>query len=230
MKTTGKGLIASGVLVAVMAVISAWGWLGTPDGAQIAVHWNASGEPDRYGGKLEAFTLMPVLAVLLSAIFAAAPLIDPRGHNLARSGPVLLAIWIGTLLLLTAVQAVLTLGALGLIDSQGEGAPRLVLLAACILIAVLGNVLGKARPNWFVGVRTPWTLSSDKAWDITHRGAGRGFVISALAGGAALGLGSTVIGVSVLTGLLLATVGACVVLSFFVWRSDPERETFNEPA
>ena len=223
-----KGALASVGFVAVMAALSAWGWLATPPGAEVPVHWNAAGEADRYGGKVEAFALMPGLAIVLSVMFAAAPLIDPRGRNLAKSGSVLLTAWIGTLAVLTAAQAALTLSAVGILDTEGEGAPRLVLLAVSILMVVIGNVLGKARPNWFVGVRTPWTLSSDKAWDAAHRLAGRGFVVSGLLGGAAVALAPLSWGLIVLLGGIGFTAIASVALSFVVWRSDPDRETFSE--
>ncbi|MCR9127940.1 MAG: SdpI family protein [Alphaproteobacteria bacterium] len=223
-----RGLIASAAFIAVMAGLSAWGWLATPAGAEFPVHWNAAGEPDRYGGKLEAFALLPGLAILMSVIFAAAPLIDPRGRNLAQSGSVLLTVWIGTLGVLAAGQAALTLVAVGVIAPEGELAPRLVLLAVCALLVVLGNALGKARPNWFVGVRTPWTLSSDKAWDVTHRWAGRGFVASGLIGGAALLLAPVPAGLAVFFALIAVTAVGSIALSFLVWRSDPDRETYSD--
>jgi uncharacterized membrane protein len=223
-----KGLIASAIFIAVMAGLSAWGWLATPTGAEFPVHWNAAGEPDRYGGKLEAFALLPGLAIVMSAIFAAAPLIDPRGRNLAQSGSVLLTVWIGTLGVLAAGQAALTLVAVGVIAPEGQLAPRLVLLSVCALLVVLGNALGKARPNWFVGVRTPWTLSSDKAWDVTHRWAGRGFVASGLLGGAAIALAPVPAGLTVFFALIAVTAVGSIALSFLVWRSDPDRETYSD--
>lgn len=223
-----RGLLISIAITAAMAALSAWGWLATPDGVEIPVHWNAAGEPDRYGGKVEAFLLMPGLAVLLSALFAAAPLIDPRGRNLARSGSVLLTVWIGTLAVLCAAQAALTLVAVGVVDAHGEAAPRLIVLAVCAVLIGLGNALGKARPNWFVGFRTPWTLSSDKAWDVTHRWAGRGFVAAGLLGGAAMLFAPMEVGVGVFLALVLGVAAGATLVSFLVWRSDPDREIYSE--
>lgn len=223
-----KGITISAAALAVMAGLSAWGWLATPPGAEIAVHWNAAGEPDRYGGKAEAFLLLPGLALVMSAIFCAAPYIDPRGRNLANSGSVLLTVWIGALAVLAAGQAALTLTAVGVLSPEGQTGPRAILLAVCVLMVVLGNVLGKARPNWFVGVRTPWTLSSDRAWDATHRWAGRGLVASGLIGAAAILLAPVPAGLAVFFTLLGVTVVGSVGLSFLVWRSDPDRETYSE--
>lgn len=225
-----KASAAAVGLIAVIAAFSAWGWLATPERAEIAVHWNAAGEADRYGGKLEAFALLPGLAVVLSALLWLAPRIDPRGRNLARSGLVLVTVWLGTLAVLAAAQAAVTLTAVGVFSPDGGAITLLIGLSACALIAGLGNVLGKARPNWFVGVRTPWTLSSDRSWDATHRWAGRGFVVSGLAGAVAILLAPSEIGFAVFVGGVLATGLGAVLLSYFVWRSDPDRETFNEQA
>lgn len=226
--TLKAGAAAAG-LVAVIAGFSAWGWLATPAGADIPVHWDATGAPDRYGGKAEAFLLTPAIAVALSLILLAAPHIDPRGRNLARSGAVLNTVWLGTLAVLAAAQAGIALTAAGVFTPEGGAIPLLVGLSACALMIGLGNVLGKARPNWFVGVRTPWTLSSDRSWDAAHRWAGRGFVASGLLGGAAILLAPIEAGFAVFTGAVLVTAAGAVVLSYFVWRSDPDRETFNEP-
>lgn len=223
-----KGLAAVAALIAMTLAFSIWGWLATPPGAEIAVHWNAAGQPDRFGGKAEAFLLIPGLAVLMSALFAAAPHIDPRGRNLAASGPLLMTVWIGTIGVLAIVQAALTFSALGVITADGEIVPRAVMLAVCALMVITGNALGKARPNWFVGVRTPWTLSSDRAWDATHRWAGRGFVLSGLIGAAFTLLTPLVVAVFVFAGLVLTTAAGSVALSFLVWRRDPEREVFSE--
>lgn len=225
---TKTGLAASIVALAVMGGLSAWGWFATPADLEIPVHWNAAGEVDRYGGKAEAFLLIPGVTLLLSALFAAAPHIDPRGRNLKASGPAFVTIWLGVLAVVTLAHGVIVLTALGLIEASGQLIPRLVLGGVCVLMVLIGNVLGKARPNWFVGVRTPWTLSSDKAWDATHRWAGRGFVVGGLAGAAALLLAPVEIALTIFLTCILATAAGSIALSYVVWRTDPDRETFSE--
>lgn len=90
------------------------------------------------------------------------------------------------------------------------------------LLVAIGSVLGKVRPNWFVGIRTPWTLSSKLAWTKTQRLGGwlliaEGLIVMAtgLLGGAwALG-----------ASLVAMVVGASwtVVYSYLVWRADPDK-------
>ncbi len=90
------------------------------------------------------------------------------------------------------------------------------------LFVVLGSVVGRIRPNWFVGIRTPWTLSSELSWTKTHRLGGRLFVLMGIALLASGFVGSA-------WGLLfdLAVVTGCVlwlfVYSYLVWRADPEK-------
>ncbi len=223
-----RGLTISALAIAAMAAMSAWGWMMTSADAQIPVHWSATGEVNRYGSRLEAFTTMPIVAIVISLLLAFAPKIDPRGRNLAKSGPLLMTVWMGTLALLVVAHLALVLSATGTLDPESPILPRIILIAVALFLAVLGNLLGKARPNWFVGVRTPWTLSSDHSWDVTHRWAGRGFVATGLVGGAAILFTPVEVGLMIFFGLLGATAIGAVVLSFLAWRSDPDRETYSE--
>jgi uncharacterized membrane protein len=91
-----------------------------------------------------------------------------------------------------------------------------------VLMLGIGAVLGKIRPNWFVGIRTPWTMSSKQAWVKTHRLGGFMFI--------ALGLLFIVTGLvdvrwsSYLTiGGILTVVVILTAYSYWVWRSDPEK-------
>lgn len=222
------GLMISTLVVLAMVGLSAWAWMVTPADTQIAVHWSATGEVNRYGTRLEAFGLIPAMTAGLSLLMALAPRIDPRGRNLEKSGPLLITVWLGLLAILAMTHLALILPAVGLVEADSEFTPKFVLIAVCVFMAVIGNVLGKARPNWFVGVRTPWSLSSDRSWDITHRWAGRGFVLTGLVGGAAMVFAPISVGLTVFLTLMGITAVGSLAVSYFAWRSDPDRETFNE--
>jgi uncharacterized membrane protein len=92
----------------------------------------------------------------------------------------------------------------------------------CAMFLVIGNFMGKVRPNWFVGVRTPWTLSSKMSWNKTHRLARWLFVVMGLSIAAAGILQSTWMFI-----LMLAVNGLCIawmiVYSYLVYRRDPDR-------
>ena len=224
-----KGLAASALLIAIMLGLSLWamGHLA-PDG-RFAVHWNIRGEADRFGGRGEILWLIPGLSAALAALFAILPTIDPRGRNLLRSSLPYLVTWAGTLIVLAVAHAMLVLNAAGAMDlasvSGGTGLLRALAVLSGAIAAALGAVMGKIRPNWFLGVRTPWTLSSDLAWDKTHRLAGWLFMLTGLAALLAALVLRPPLALMVLAAGMGGSAVAAVVYSWRVWKTDPARET-----
>ncbi|WP_440958126.1 SdpI family protein [Oceanicaulis sp. LC35] len=221
-----KGFLYALPPLALILGLSIWGWTGTAAGAEIPVHFGLDGAPDRMGGKVEGFVLLPAMALFLCVLFSLMPLIDPRGENILRSAPAVLTVWAGVIWVLAAAQALITLTALGHMDSA-DGPGQFIGFACACLLAVLGNVLSKTRPNWLIGIRTPWTLSSDKSWDVTHRWGGR----LMLAGGGVSAISFllapppvafTILGISTSV-MVVVSVG----LSYWVWKNDPDRDTYS---
>ena len=98
----------------------------------------------------------------------------------------------------------------------------LIIGAVGLLFIVLGAVMGRLRPNWFAGIRTPWTLSSTRSWERTHRVGGWVFIgIGALTMGLAPVGGELAI-VAMMVAMLVGVVGL-VVYSYVVWRDDPDK-------
>lgn len=220
------GFFISLVCLAITCVFSAWGWMATPDGAQIPVHFDLSGNPDRFGSKSEAFLMMPAFLLGLSFLMALIPRIDPRGGNIRRSRPLFLAGWMIGAVVLMAAQGFITWTALG-----GALPPDVVARGTGALIAgvmiVIGLFVARARPNFFVGIRTPWTLSSDLSWDKTHRWASRLFLILGLLGAVAVFTLPAASVTLALLGLLIAVSLGLAVYSWWVWKNDPKRETLS---
>jgi uncharacterized membrane protein len=220
-----KGLLYSLPFLIAIIGVSIYGWFATEPGAQLPVHWGLNGEADGYAGRTLALSYLPLTVLVMAVIFAVLPLIDPRGRNLQRSRPAYLAAWVGIMALMTVVQAVIVLSATGIMAMAGTGlAARMIAGGVGLLFIVIGNVLGKARPNWFFGVRTPWTLSSDLSWDKTHRLTGRMMVLGGLASLLAAIVLPLELAFAVLIAGSLVPAVVGVVYSFFVWRSDPDRE------
>jgi uncharacterized membrane protein len=215
-------VVASLVIVAVMALAAAWAWLQLPDGARVPIHWGADGRPDDWADKAIALFALPATALGIIGLFLVIPLIEPRRANLERSATAYHSIWLATLVLLGLIQVGVVVFALG-----GDlDMTALALGGTGAMFVVIGNVMGKLRSTFLVGVRTPWTLTSERSWDLTHRLAGRLFV--------ALGLGTialTLVGLdaiallSIVGGAALAVVAAVVIYSYRVWRTDPDRRT-----
>jgi uncharacterized membrane protein len=208
--------------IALMLLAGAWAWLSLPPGAQVPIHWGVDGQPDGYADKTVGLFLLPGVAVGVVLLFVAIPRIEPRRANLERSGKAYGAMWIGVMVLLGALQLLAVAFAMGATFDLTD----LALIGTGALFVVIGNYLPKVRPNYLVGIRTPWTLTSDLAWARTHRVGGRLFVIEGVAF-AALG----VIGVpgEWLVAAIIAAVAVLLVVAFaysyVVWKSDPDRRT-----
>jgi uncharacterized membrane protein len=220
------GLIISAFAFVLAVIFSAYGWINTDPGAQVPVHFNLSGEPDRYGSKAEAFLFLPAILLGITFLLAIAPNIDPRGKNLRRSRPVYIVGWIIGVVALAGGQGLITWTAVGG-GIEGEVMARGVGVFIAAIMLLLGLVIAKARPNFFAGIRTPWTLSSDLSWDKTHRWASRIFLAFGVAGlAAALLLPPEPVTIGLISALLVSTLGL-VIYSFLVWKADPARETLN---
>jgi uncharacterized membrane protein len=205
--------LVQSLLVAIAFIASAVAWPRIPE--RVPVHWTLAGEVDRYGTRLEAALIMPVAMLLLWALMRFLPRIDPRRASYARmAGTYELVI---SLLLATflAIHATVLGVALGYAVPMGTVVPLIIGL----LLIVLGNVLPRARPNWWFGVRTPWTLSSDRVWARTHRLAGHAMFFAGLAFVAMAFVdapwASTVLVVAIVGSLL-----APVVYSYVAWRQE----------
>ena len=163
MKTNWRVELALLLLIALMFGAALVVWPSAP--SDIPVHWNASGQVDRYGGKFEGLLLLPLMALGLYLLMRYLPNIDPGRLNYARFGGAYTAIRAGVLLLMAGIYAMVIAWVLG----SPVDVSRAVPLAVGALFVLFGSVLGQVQPNWFVGIRTPWTLSSTESWSRTHR-------------------------------------------------------------
>jgi uncharacterized membrane protein len=215
----GPALVVSAAALAFELGIAAYGFLRVPPGSQVAIHWDAVGHPNGYGGALFAFMLVPMLTAAMSAGLAFLPSIEPRHRNLQMSGLAYTATWISLVVLMAVVQAAVVFSATGL--ARSESVARLAPAAVGIMLAVVGNYLGKVRSNFFFGIRTPWTLSSERSWNRTHRLGGRLFI--------AVGLTAAATSVFPFVGFVALTAGAVVaivilfVYSYVEWSRDPAK-------
>jgi len=222
---TATGLRASLIPLGLVIGFALWGWSSVPADTLIPVHWGIDGKPDRFGGPFEAFGLLPLTALALTGLFLVIPGLDPLGRNIADAPKAYHTIWVASLYLLATIQGLLTLVATGMLSADLEGRVASIMLAcAAIMLTVTGNVLGKARPSWTVGVRTPWTLSSERSWDVTHRWAGRLFVVLGIVGVTAAIALPMPAATAVLVGGVGATVMVLLILSYMVWKADPHRQ------
>ncbi|MEO0576075.1 MAG: SdpI family protein [Pseudomonadota bacterium] len=167
-------LLSAGLLL-IAAVASVLTYNGLPD--QVPTHWNAAGEIDGYSGKLTAVLIGPAGAAATWLIMWLLPYISPKGFRTEG--------FQGTVHVIQLVIMFFMTGIGGIIIAAGYGyeaaVERIVPVACGALFVVVGNYLGKTRKNFFIGIRTPWTLASDEVWMRTHRLGGYLFVIGGIA-------------------------------------------------
>ena len=179
-------------------------------------HWSASGEPNGYSSRLWGAWMLPLIMAAIWFIMRAIPHIDPRKANYEKFQGMYDALVILILAFMLLMHLVVLMAATGTPIQMD----RIVLPSVGVFIALMGLLIPKAHPNWFVGIRTPWTLTSDLSWEKTHRIGGRLFVILGV-----LMVLSTLIGPEVAIWILVPVALAIVVFlfaySYQVWKEDP---------
>jgi len=211
-------VIFSAVVVGAMLLLSAWAWTQLPADARVPVHWGPDGQVDGYADKTIGLFLLPLVTAGVAALMWVIPVIEPRRANFEKSGKPYTAIWIGVVLLLAAVDVVAVAAAMG---SQVD-MTLVAFVATGTLFIVIGNYLPKARSNYMMGIRTPWTLTSELSWTRTHRLGGRLFVLEGIAF-ILLGLlrpGPEIMFAVLMGGIVILLVFT-FVYSYLVWKSDP---------
>ncbi|MDZ4860723.1 MAG: SdpI family protein [Candidatus Hydrogenedentes bacterium] len=217
-------LLMTAVFLVPMLLISVYAWSVLPVDAQIPTHWNARGEVDDYSSKSFGLFFLPLLLAAIVPGIALLVRIDPRRHHVEQSQKFLVAVSASILFVMAVIHTSAVLVSLG----YPLPMDRIVATSVGLLFLLLGNFLGKVRSNFFMGVRTPWTLSSELSWNKTHRLAGKLFfavglltILLALIANGPLAIGA------MLVSLLAATL-ITIVYSYVVWKSDPVRlETPN---
>jgi len=147
-----------------------------PDGLQLPIHWNIDGEVDKYAEATIAFIFPPTILIVILTIFSVLSKLDPRKKNIQLSQKSIAAFSVAITLLMISFEV----SYIAMVN--GIEVPMMMVVGLMIgtLLIIVGNYLGKTRSNFFIGIRTPWTLSSDSVWQKTHRLAGKLFMVSGL--------------------------------------------------
>jgi len=151
------------LIIIMMFAASIYFYPQLPD--KIPTHWNFKGEIDGYSGKLSGAFLMPVMNTIMYGLFIFMPAIDPKKENYK--------LFESTYIYFRYLFHIFFLGIHGLIIAAALGynvdTGRLVTLAVSLLLMLMGNVMGRLKHNYFVGIKTPWTLADEEVWRKTHR-------------------------------------------------------------
>jgi uncharacterized membrane protein len=192
-------------------MVSWWVWDQVPD--EVPIHWNARGEPDGWGHKAITLFLLPGITLLVNGLFWALPYLDPKQQS-ENFLPVLRRYQVGFTLFMTFLYFAVLGSTLG----YELGMQQLLPYAVLGLLAFLGNYFGKIRPNYFVGLRLPWTLADEENWIQTHRLAGRLWLWGSLAAALALAVLGHDYFLWILFPLLAVLVLVPTVYSYWLFR------------
>jgi len=144
---------------------------------QVPSHWNFAGEIDDYSSKGFAAFFFPALVLGIYILLTFIPCLDPKKERYADFSKAYNILRLSITLLMAGIYAIISINGIGITLPVGKIMP----ISIGFLFVIIGNFLPKVRQNWFVGIRTPWTLSSEEVWNKTHRFGGKAFVVSGLA-------------------------------------------------
>jgi uncharacterized membrane protein len=143
---------------------------------RMAINFSAAGQPNGYLARPLAAALLPGVAAAVLVLFKIVPAIDPLGGNIERFQRQ----YDFFVVFVTGVLAYVH----GLMLAYNVGyrfdMTTVIVPLLAVTFVVAGYVIENARQNWFVGIRTPWTLSDEEVWDRTHRRAGVLFKLAGL--------------------------------------------------
>lgn len=132
---------------------------------KIPTHWNFKGEIDGYSGKTAGAYMMPIMNLGMYILFIFLPALDPKRENYK--------LFESTYIYFRYIFHIFFFGMHLMIIAAALGYPvdtgRLVMIGVSLLFMLMGNVMGRLKHNYFVGIRTPWTLANEEVWRRTHR-------------------------------------------------------------
>jgi len=181
-------------------------------------HWNAAGQPDGFMPKFWGLFLMPIISVGMFLLFLAIPRIDPLKQNIDKFRGYFDGMIVLIIVFLFYIFMLSIFWNIGFTFSMIQA----LVPALGLLFIYMGLLVSKAKRNWFIGIRTPWTLSSEKVWDKTHSLGGKMFAASgiiALFGMLFLDYAIWLVLVPVLFSAIYA-----MVYSYFEYRKETKRK------
>lgn len=182
----------------------------------IPSHWNIKGEVDAYASRFWGAFGLPLLSAGIYITMTFLPVLDPRRENYKMFAGAYRLIKFVLIFFMSVLYAIIIFSAFGCrlpVD-------RLVTAAVSLLILIFGSLMGQLKHNYFVGIRTPWTLASENVWQKTHRLGGRVWVIAGLAG-----LLSSLFGGKIAVSVLAFSLGTALIVPVVYSYSEFKKES-----
>ncbi|MFC1742012.1 SdpI family protein [Nanoarchaeota archaeon] len=155
--------ITTSIIIIITLAITIFYYPQLPD--PMATHWNSAGQPDGSMSRFWGASLMPIVLLGMLLLFMIIPKIDPLKNNIAKFRKHFDRFIILMFLFMMAMQILVIAWNTG----HKVNFNRIMPVMMAILLFYIGVMVSHAKRNWFIGIRTPWTLSSDTVWDKTHK-------------------------------------------------------------
>jgi uncharacterized membrane protein len=210
--STKTSTTISFVLIAIALIVGLVLYARLPD--PMPSHWNAAGEIDGYMPKFWGIFLMPIATVVLVPLFLIIPNIDPLKANIAKFRGVFNWFIVVFVVYMLFVYALTLAAALGYQFNM----TTMILPIVGLLFIGAGYMMSKAKRNFFIGIRTPWTLSSEMVWDETHKLGAKMFMAGGVVTILGVFLGENGIWLMMVAVLVAAFVP--IVYSYILWRRE----------
>lgn len=150
------------VILIVPFFVSSYFWNDLPD--EVPTHFNMRGEADDWGPKWMAAYLFPMIGLGTYLLILFLPAIDPKKKIESAQKPVA-AIRMFMSVFMVGIYAFVMAASLGSTINFSS----YILIGVGMLILIVGNYMNSIKPNYFIGIRTPWTLENPEVWKRTHR-------------------------------------------------------------
>jgi len=197
--------------------LSLWAYPRLP--SLVVSHWNFYGQADGWSSREFHSIFFPALLVAIYALFSIMPKFDPNSERYQEFAGTYLAMRNLILSVLFIIFIAATLSNLG----YAINISVVVAETIGLMMMILGNYFRKLKRNWFIGIRTPWTLSSENVWDKTHRLGGRLFILWGL-GLALAPWFSQAIGLMIIFGGILIIISWIFIYSYILYKKEKEQQ------
>lgn len=190
-------------------VFAFWSYGQMPE--QVPTHWNIEGKPDAWGSRSTYLWIGPGLVGFGVLLALALPYLSPPKFKIEPFRETFYAMMLFVIMLMVFIHAMTAYGAL----NPGQQMGNWLVAGICVFFSLIGNLMGRIKPNFYAGIRTPWTLSNEEVWRRTHRFGGRLFFFGGIVGALLAGFNLLVAALVV----ILAVSFTPVFYSFFVSKS-----------
>jgi uncharacterized membrane protein len=195
---TRKYYLVAMLLTVAVLVATVVAYPRLPD--SLATHWNLHNQPNGYSPKWTLFLVGPGLMAFMMLLMYVLPWLSPKNFEVDSFRSTYLQIMLMLVCMMACLYAVTLWAGLGHAVDVG----RAIVGGICLIFALLGNLMGKVRRNFYIGVRTPWSLANEQVWNATHRVAAKTLVAGGLLGLALIAAGLD--GRSVIVVILAAAI------------------------